>query len=560
MRGAQGTGGAPVNHSDGAVAGTSRTALAAEPDEGPRPGRGPAGLLAGIARVGSLLWNAERPEHGFAFDRQRLTAWFALFAVYAAALTAFSGGGADGAWGLWATGGYALAAILAYRSRGFALPLLAGLGFALAAPTIWLAVRAPATADVSVVSRSAVLLLHTGSPYLSAGQLATWQSYNPYLPAMALFGLPHALGLRGVLGDPRPWLIAVTAVLLAASFWMGAPHRGSGCRDCRVASVWFAAFGVACPLLALPLAVGITDPPVIALVCLAFACVARSPRLPVAAGLAVGVACAMKATAWPALAVIAALLVARDGSRVAARSAVTAVVTIAGLIVVTAPGLLATPSALLQNIVLYPLGMTLHKTPAASPLPGHVLADTGPAGHLAAVGLLIAAGLAVGLSLVLRPPADVPAAVRRLAIGLALMFLLAPATRFGYFAYPVALLGWSALTRPGRPAPDADATQAGEPATTAVGALAASQPQPATEAGTAVQPTAPTPPGQPAAPAPPAAPAARTPPGQPTAPTQPTAPADSGEVLRGIRHYLLAERSGPCRSRRRKPGQDPMAP
>jgi len=119
---------------------------------------------------------------------------------------------------------------------------------------------------------------------------------------------------------------------------------------------------------------------------------------------------------------------------------------------VTAPGLLATPAALLQNTVLYPLGMTLHKTPAASPLPGHLLANTGPAGHLAAIGLLIAAALAVAASLVIQPPADVPAAARRLAIALALMFLLAPATRFGYFAYPVALLGWSALTKGDRSA------------------------------------------------------------------------------------------------------------
>jgi hypothetical protein len=97
--------------------------------------------------------------------------------------------------------------------------------------------------------------------------------------------------------------------------------------------------------------------------------------------------------------------------------------------------------------VLFPLGLTQHKTPAASPLPGHVLASFGHAGHTAAVGLLAAAGLAVAVSLVVRPPADVPAAARRLAIGLALMFALAPAARFGYFAYPLALLAWSALTK-----------------------------------------------------------------------------------------------------------------
>src|SRR5258708_30012604 len=61
--------------------------------------------------------------------------------------------------------------------------------------------------------------------------------------------------------------------------------------------------------------------------------------------------------------------------------------------------------------------------------------------------LLIASGLAIAASLVTRPPADPPAAARRLALGLALMFALSPATRFGYFAYPLGLYGWIALCR-----------------------------------------------------------------------------------------------------------------
>jgi len=150
-------------------------------------------------------------------DRQ-LIAWYAVFAGYGVAVIIFSGGGADRVWGLWAAGGYALTiaiAMLAARFGRFALPLLTSLAFALAAPMVWLALRDPATADVSVVSRSASLLLRTGSPYLPAGQLATWRAYNPYLPAMASFGLPRALGLPGLLGDPRPWLAVATAAAAA---------------------------------------------------------------------------------------------------------------------------------------------------------------------------------------------------------------------------------------------------------------------------------------------------------------------------------------------------------
>ena len=428
--------------------------------------------------------SAGPPGHGFAFGRRQLIAWFVVFTGYACAMI-FTGGD-DGTWALWAVGGYALTAVLLWRSLGPAAALLAAFACAVAAPIVWLTLRAPATADVTVVTRSAILLLRHASPYLPPGQLATWTSYNPYLPFMAVFGLPRAAGLPGLIGDPRPWLVMTSLALLAAAFWLAAPHRPSRCGACRKAAWCGAVFGVASPVLALSLSVGITDAPVIALVCLALACVARRRRLPVAAGLAIGAACAMKSTAWPALPVIAVMLAVRDGARVATRFTVTSVVAAGALIAAAAPALLAQPGALLQNIVLFPLGLTAHKTPAASPLPGHILAVTGPAGHRAAIGLLVAAGLAVAVSLAVRPPADVPAATTRLAVGLALLFALAPAARFGYFAYPLALLGWSALTKPGAavtrpdvPAITDDRAAASSERATAIGATA--EDPPATE-------------------------------------------------------------------------------
>ncbi len=75
----------------------------------------------------------------------------------------------------------------------------------------------------------------------------------------------------------------------------------------------------------------------------------------------------------------------------------------------------------------------------------------GSAGHVVSVGLLLAAGLGIAISLVIRPPRDVPAAAWRLAAGLALMFLLGPDVRCGYLIYPLGLIGWLALTRSGRP-------------------------------------------------------------------------------------------------------------
>ena len=118
------------------------------------------------------------------------------------------------------------------------------------------------------------------------------------------------------------------------------------------------------------------------------------------------------------------------------------------LAVLMAPAALADPYAFLQNTVLFPLGLTKYKTPAASPLPGHLLAETGMAGHWAAVGLLIAAGVGFAVWLVVRPPTDARAAAWRLALGLTAMFTLAPATRWGYYVYPIGLVGWLLLTRP----------------------------------------------------------------------------------------------------------------
>ena len=134
------------------------------------------------------------------------------------------------------------------------------------------------------------------------------------------------------------------------------------------------------------------------------------------------------------------------------------VLTVLGLIVLLAPAVLVKPgaaAALVQNSVLFPLGLTHDKTPAESLLPGHMLSSLGTAGHVVSVGLLVAAGLAVAVSLLIRPPRDVRAAIWRLAIGLTLMFLLGPDVRFGYFIYPFGLLGWLALTRV--PAPPAAA-------------------------------------------------------------------------------------------------------
>jgi hypothetical protein len=392
--------------------------------------------------------------HQHWLSRNRLLAASGIFTVYATGL-AVETGHADRTWAIWAAVGYGLTTVILWftRHRNVPLmwPMLVSLAGALAAPVTWLVTRVAPTPEVQVISRSAVLLLQHGTPYLPQGQLDTWLSYNPYLPVMAVFGMPRALGASGLFADPRLWLTAVSIALIFAAFTVAAPHRR--CDPCRYNTLLSTAFFAASPVIAFPLAVGITDPPVIALMFLTLALIARPSGL-LRAAVALGVACAMKATAWPAVPVIAAALSARHGARAAWRFTGVVIVAAGLLAAALAPAALLDPYAFLQNTVLFPLGLSAHKTPAASPLPGHLLAMTGMAGHWAAVALLIAAGLGFAASLIVRPPADARAAAWRLALGLTVMFTLAPATRWGYFVYPIGLAGWMAATRPPAAGPE----------------------------------------------------------------------------------------------------------
>jgi hypothetical protein len=153
-----------------------------------------------------------------------------------------------------------------------------------------------------------------------------------------------------------------------------------------------------------------------------------------------------------------ALLYVRDGKREAWRFTAWA---LAVVVVIVGPFAVLRFGALVKNTILFPLGLASVKSQAASPLLGHVLAATGPLGHTIVVILLIGSGLAIAVSLVIRPPRDVPAATWRLVIGLSAMFVLAPSTRFGYFIYPAALVLWLVVAQAGRKAVTAVHVQPG---------------------------------------------------------------------------------------------------
>ena len=379
-------------------------------------------------------------------SRRVLAAWFGAFAVYAGAMIFTRH--ADGTWAAWACGGYAVTALLLLAPTGWAIPLAAAIGGALIAPLLWLITTFPPTGEVVVIGQSASYLLKHGTPYLPPALVTGWTSYNPYLPLMEVFGLPRSAGLSGILGDPRIWTTLTTVVVLAAAFAVVAPHRvqfRGGCGDCRRRVAWCTAVAVASPLIAFPLAVGVTDPPIIALTCLVLAWAGRGQLG--RAGVALGVACAMKTTAWAVVPVLAAMAWVRYAPRAAARLTATAVALTGLLALLAAPAALATPAAIKQNLIDYPMGTTKYKTVAASPLPGHLIAGLGPAGRLTVDVLIVLAVAAFVGWLIVRPPRDERDAAVRLAVGYAVLFTLDPSTRFGYYAYPLALVGWLALSR-----------------------------------------------------------------------------------------------------------------
>jgi hypothetical protein len=393
---------------------------------------------ADTARRRRFPWPAAAPVR-----RPWVAAVFVVCACFAGATAAVTTNSLHRIWGLAAAGAYALAAgaVLAWRSRGVDLALVIAIGGAVLAPLAWMTTTGQGQPEVAVIVRSANMLVSHGDPYESQAQIAPTRNpnaYNPYLPALAVFGLPKAVHGPRPLADPRLWFGLSFAVIL-----MFALVRA------RAPDPWrWAALIIATPVIALPIVVGGTDLPVLALMCLGLAFLRATPR-PILAGLALGVAAAMKATAWPTLIIAVPLLATSGGWRSVAKFGAAAAAVCAAVI---GPFAVLWPRALVQNTIMFPLGLTKIKSQAASPLPGHLLAQTGAVGHLVAVALLTAAGLAVAASLVVRPPADARAAALRLAIGLALMFTLAPATRFGYFSYPAALLFWLWLAGPERPA------------------------------------------------------------------------------------------------------------
>ncbi|MCO1596308.1 DUF2029 domain-containing protein [Micromonospora sp. RHAY321] len=305
--------------------------------------------------------------------------------------------------------------------------------------------------EVLVVEHSGARLLEHGTPYLGPDAIAALPpgeqllGYTPYQPGMAMFGLPRAL-VDAWWTDARVWFAVGTALALAlavvalrgapASARPTSPATPAGADDRRDAALLRGVqAATVLPICALTLATGGDDLPVLALCLLALALAAAGR--PGRAGLAIGLAGALKLFAWPvALVLIVWGLTRRAGGRVAAGAI--------GLpVAALLPALLVDRDALTENVLRFPLGHGLVTSPAQSPFPGYLIANALPAGRLIAAALLVAAGLAIAVRLARRPPRTAVATALICGYGLLVAIALMPSTRFGYLLYPLALLTWA---------------------------------------------------------------------------------------------------------------------
>jgi hypothetical protein len=357
------------------------------------------------------------------------------------------------AWGAIAACGYLAAALLVFLVRQRGLLTWAAWGAVALLPLVVQAVQRAggrtdrAQEEVVVVEHMGESLLHSGTPYLSRAEIAAIPlderllGYRPYQPGMSIFGLPRALAGDHWWTDARIWFAIITVAAVGAAVALLRDSTPSAVREKRAlrsfvpehpALVRAMQAATVLPVTALTLATGGDDIPVLALCLLALALVATDR--PGWAGVAVGAAAACKLFALPVVAVLVVHAVATGTWRRFLPGAL-------GLpLLALLPPLLVNADALIENVLRFPLGHGLVTSPAQSPFPGYLIAQSAPSGRVVAAGLLVAAAAVIGVLLLRRPPRTARSVALFCGWGLLTAILLMPTTRFGYLLYPAALL------------------------------------------------------------------------------------------------------------------------
>jgi hypothetical protein len=376
---------------------------------------------------------------------------YGLSAVFALVLGVRSSQGAQWQWGYLAFGPYLVIALSALVLSRFNWRRLIGVRVVLLALVMLGTVAVPlgleahwrhAQPEVGVIARSASAVTKGKDPYRSYmhdGHLVdeipgrpAYESFFPYFPLMSVFGLPTALTHTGKgLTDPR--IVMSLMTLLASGLALGL-LRASKEKKIRIAQVL-----MALPTGALFLSTGGDDMPILALLLLGVVFLQR--RSNYLAGVSFGLAAAMKLTAWPMAA--GALLVARERDGRPAWKKVGLI--IAAIVVVTVtPFVLHAPGAFISNVFAFPLGLAGVASPAASALPGHILASWWhPFKHILAPVTFVVGGYFMARYMKRHWPLTLPQLLSMLSLTMVVLICVASATRIGYVIYPLNFALWS---------------------------------------------------------------------------------------------------------------------
>lgn len=383
---------------------------------------------------------------------------YALAALFSLGMGVYSTDNAQWHWGFLTVGPYALAAVLAaasvkvsvrYETRVrvglLSLVVVGAVLVPLAMEVHWRTeqpTRGFAQPEVPVIERAAIDIVKFGSPYESywrnghlvnpVPHMPSYESFFPYFPLMSIFGLPHAeTSSSSPLSDARVVMTMMTMLTGGAALFL--------LRATRRQKIRVAQFLVALPTGALFLATGGDDMPILALSLLGV--VALQRRANNMAGITLGLAAAMKLTAWPLA--LGALLVARDTEdRVAWRRVALWVASI--LAVTILPFAVMSPFAFLSNVVAFPLGLAHVASPAASPLPGHLITDWwAPVGHLLTPLTMLVGGYFATRYTRRHWPLNLSQLLAMMAAISAVLICAASATRVGYVIYPLNFALWS---------------------------------------------------------------------------------------------------------------------
>lgn len=380
---------------------------------------------------------------------------YAVAAGFALVLGWRSSQHAQWQWGYLAVGPYALTALAALligrrllrREQLVRLVLLAVV--LVGAVFLPLALEArwrQAQPEVGVISRAGQDLAKGVDPYRAIDRhghvvneipgLPAFESFFPYFPLMSVFGLPAADTHESKgLTDAR---IVMTLMTMLTSALALSLLRLSSKQKLRVAQVL-----LALPTGALFLSTGGDDMPILALLLLGVAALQR--RQTNLAGISLGLAAAMKLTAWPMA--FGALLVTRN--RVERSTWKRLALWMATIVVVTTvPFVLRAPAAFMSNVFAFPLGIAGVASPAASALPGHILTSRWPElGHVLAPVTFVIGGYFATRYLRDHWPLSLSRLLGLLSVVFTVMMCVASATRIGYVIYPLNFWLWSSMTR-----------------------------------------------------------------------------------------------------------------